>query len=105
MIQTNSSETLTAVLVIIDAASPNVAGAAGVLNSGAATRAVTTVAAMISAISSVLRIDSSRRTAQKQHEDRVDGDEERGEHKRAERTKLLVDHGDRGAGGVGPESD
>src|SRR5437870_5712850 len=36
MIQTNSSDTLTAVRVIIDAASLNVVGAAGVLNSGAA---------------------------------------------------------------------
>src|SRR5207248_2556549 len=90
MIHTNSSETLTAVFVIIDAASPNVGGVVGVLKSGAATSAVTTVAARISVMSNALRIDPPRRAAQKQNQDAVDGDEWHGEHKRAERTKLLI---------------
>src|SRR5438067_2565336 len=89
-IHTNSSETLTAVFVIIDAASPKVAGVVGVLKSGAATSAVTTVAARISVMSTALRIDPSRRAAQKQNQDAVDGDERHGKDQWAKRAELLI---------------
>src|SRR6266511_6353352 len=104
MIQTKSSETLTAVRVIIDAASEKVDGGAGVLKSGAATSAVTTVAATTSAMRIALRIDASRRAAQKKNENRVDHDEKRCEDDRAERAELLVDRGDCCACGVGTRS-
>src|SRR6266404_3735979 len=82
MIQTKSTETMTAVRVIIDAASDSVSE---VLNGGDAISAVTTVARIVSAIRTALRIDPSRRTAKQQEENRVDCDEERAEADWAER--------------------
>ena len=60
-IQTKSTETMTAVRVIIDAASESEKEA---LNGGAAISAVTAVATIVSARSSALRIDTSRRATE-----------------------------------------
>src|SRR5579864_2556556 len=74
MIQTSSSETLTAVPAIIDAATSKVPGS-GICIDGEATLAVTAVAARIAVTSSPLRTDPSRRAAQQQNQNGVDDHE------------------------------
>src|ERR1700730_19217273 len=89
MAQTKRPETITAEGVITDAASESVID---VLNGGAAISAVTTVARIVSAMRTALRIDSSRWTAEEEKQNSVDGDEERAEADRSERSDSLICH-------------
>src|ERR1700680_3054129 len=89
MAHTKRMETITAVRVIIDTASESVID---VLNGGAAISAVTTVARIVNAMRTALRIDSSRWTAEEKKQNGVDGDEERAEADRSQRSDCLICH-------------
>src|SRR5581483_7629045 len=91
-IQTNSSETITAVRVISDSAVVNVPGPSGISSDGAATDAVTAVAARIALTRKPLRIYPPRSATQQQHENRVEDQKQRGKDERAERAQFLIDH-------------
>src|SRR5260370_23005204 len=89
MAHTKRTETVTAVRVIIDAASESVID---VLNGGAAIRAVTTVARIVSAMRTALRIDSSRWAAKEEKQNSVDRDEKLAEADRPKRPESLSCH-------------